>query len=121
MYHCSARRVTERRVAALWSFWRVVITSYSIHYTKLYEVESFLREYNLYSLQNLTIHEAVPGHYLQFALSNRHPSVLRSALWSGTFVEGWAVYAERVMIDAGYLDDDPLMRLINRKWRNNFV
>jgi uncharacterized protein (DUF885 family) len=80
------------------------------------QVESFLREYNLYSIQNLTIHEAVPGHYLQFALSNRHPSALRSALWSGPFVEGWAVYAERVMIDAGYLDNDPLMRLINRKW-----
>ncbi len=80
------------------------------------QVESFLREYNLYSVQNLTIHEAVPGHYLQLALSNRHPSALRSALWSGPFVEGWAVYAERVMIDAGYLDNDPLMRLINRKW-----
>ena len=80
------------------------------------QVESFLREYNLYSIQNLTIHEAVPGHYLQLALSNRHPSALRSALWSGPFVEGWAVYAERVMIDAGYLDDDPLMRLVNRKW-----
>ena len=80
------------------------------------QVESFLREYNLYSIQNLTIHEAVPGHYLQLALSNRHPSALRSALWSGPFVEGWAVYAERVMIDAGYLDNDPLMRLVNRKW-----
>jgi uncharacterized protein (DUF885 family) len=80
------------------------------------QVTSFLREYNLYSIQNLTIHEAVPGHYLQLALSNRHPSTLRSALWSGPFVEGWAVYAERVMIDAGYLDNDPLMRLINRKW-----
>ena len=80
------------------------------------QVESFLREYNLYSVQNLTIHEAVPGHYLQLALSNRHPSALRSALWSGPFVEGWAVYAERVMIDEGYLDNDPLMRLINRKW-----
>jgi len=80
------------------------------------QVESFLREYNLYSIQNLTIHEAVPGHYLQLALSNRHPSAVRSALWSGPFVEGWAVYAERVMIDAGYLDHDPLMRLINRKW-----
>jgi uncharacterized protein (DUF885 family) len=80
------------------------------------QVESFLREYNLYSIQNLTIHEAVPGHYLQLALSNRHPSALRSALWSGPFVEGWAVYAERVMIDEGYLDHDPLMRLINRKW-----
>ena len=80
------------------------------------QVASFLREYNLYSIQNLTIHEAVPGHYLQLALSNRHPSALRSALWSGPFVEGWAVYAERVMIDEGYLDHDPLMRLINRKW-----
>ena len=80
------------------------------------QVESFLREYNLYSIQNLTIHEAVPGHYLQLALSNRYPSILRSALWSGPFFEGWAVYAERVMIEQGYLDHDPLMRLINRKW-----
>ena len=80
------------------------------------QVESFLREYNLLSLQDLTIHEAVPGHYLQLALSNRYPSALRSVLWSGPFVEGWAVYAERVMIDAGYLDHDPLMRLINLKW-----
>ena len=80
------------------------------------QVESFLREYNLLSIQNLTIHEGVPGHYLQLALSNRYPSALRSVLWSGPFVEGWAVYAERVMIDEGYLDHDPLMRLINLKW-----
>jgi uncharacterized protein (DUF885 family) len=80
------------------------------------QVNSFLREYNLYSIQDLTIHEGVPGHYLQLALSNRYPSTLRSVLWSGPFVEGWAVYAERVMIDEGYLDNDPLMRLINLKW-----
>jgi uncharacterized protein (DUF885 family) len=80
------------------------------------QVNSFLREYNLYSIQDLTIHEGVPGHYLQLALSNRYPSTLRSVLWSGPFVEGWAVYAERVMIDEGYLDHDPLMRLINLKW-----
>ena len=80
------------------------------------QVNSFLREYNIYSIQDLTIHEGVPGHYLQLALSNRYPSVLRSVLWSGPFVEGWAVYAERVMIDEGYLDNDPLMRLINLKW-----
>lgn len=79
------------------------------------QVLSFLREYNWYSLHNLTMHEAMPGHYLQVALSNRHPSVLRRLLWSGPFVEGWAVYGERVMIDAGYLDGDPLMRLINLK------
>lgn len=80
------------------------------------QVNSFLREYNILSIQDLTIHEGVPGHYLQLALSNRHPSTLRSVLWSGPFVEGWAVYAERVMIDEGYLDYDPLMRLINLKW-----
>jgi len=80
------------------------------------QVESFLREYNLYSLQDLTIHEGVPGHYLQLALSNRYPSTLRSVLWSGPFVEGWAVYAEQVMIEAGYQDNDPLQRLITLKW-----
>jgi uncharacterized protein (DUF885 family) len=80
------------------------------------QVGSFLREYNLWSIQNLTLHEAMPGHYLQLALSNRYPSTLRAVLWSGPFVEGWAVYGERVMIDAGYLDNAPLMRLINLKW-----
>jgi len=80
------------------------------------QVNSFLREYNILSIQDLTIHEGVPGHYLQIALSNRYPSALRSTLWSGPMVEGWAVYAERMMIDEGYLDYDPLMRLINLKW-----
>lgn len=80
------------------------------------QVKSFLREYNLYSIQDLTIHEGVPGHYLQLSLSNRYPSTLRAVLGSGPFIEGWAVYAERVMIDEGYLDHDPLMRLINLKW-----
>ena len=80
------------------------------------QAESFLREYNLLSLQDLTIHEGVPGHYLQIALSNRYPSPLRSVLWSGPFVEGWAVYAEEMMIDNGYMDGDPLMKLINLKW-----
>ncbi len=80
------------------------------------QVESFLREYNIYSLQDLTIHEGVPGHYLQIALSNRYPSILRSVLYSGPFVEGWAVYAEGMMIEEGYQDNDPLQRLITLKW-----
>ncbi|MEE8156858.1 MAG: DUF885 domain-containing protein [Gammaproteobacteria bacterium] len=80
------------------------------------QVESFLREYNLVSLQDLTIHEAMPGHYLQLALSNRYPSTLRAVLASGPFVEGWAVYAEEIMVKAGYLDNDPKLRLSNLKW-----
>ncbi len=80
------------------------------------QVESFLREYNMLSMQDLTIHEAVPGHSLQLAHSNRYPSTLRAVLWSGPFVEGWAVYAEQMMIEQGYLNHDPLMKLINLKW-----
>ncbi|HEY5622857.1 MAG TPA: DUF885 domain-containing protein [Gammaproteobacteria bacterium] len=77
---------------------------------------SFLREYNLLSIEDLTIHEAMPGHYLQLSHSNRYPSVLRAVLSSGPFIEGWAVYAERLMIEQGYLENEPLMRLINLKW-----
>ena len=80
------------------------------------QVTSFLREYNSRSIAELTIHEAMPGHYLQIAHSNRYPSVLRALLASGPFVEGWAVYSERVMIDEGFRRDDPLMRLVQLKW-----
>lgn len=80
------------------------------------QTDSFLREYNTRSIHNLTIHEAMPGHYLQLAHSNQYPSTLRKVLASGPFIEGWAVYTERVMLDAGYLDGDPLMKLIQLKW-----
>jgi uncharacterized protein (DUF885 family) len=80
------------------------------------QVDSFLREYNTRSIHNLTIHEAMPGHYLQLAHANRYPSTLRAVLASGPFIEGWAVYTEGVMIQQGYLDGDPLMKLIQLKW-----
>jgi len=80
------------------------------------QVDSFLREYNARSIANLTIHEAMPGHYLQIAHSNRYPSVLRAMLFSGPFVEGWAVYTERVMQEQGFRAGDPLMRLVQLKW-----
>jgi len=80
------------------------------------QTDSFLREYNTRSIHNLTIHEAMPGHYLQLAHSNKYPSTLRKVLASGPFIEGWAVYTERVMIDQGYMNGDPLMKLIQLKW-----
>lgn len=80
------------------------------------QVTSFLREYNDRSVANLTIHEAMPGHYLQIAHSNRYPSLLRAMLFSGPFVEGWAVYTERVMQEQGFRAGDPLMRLVQLKW-----
>jgi len=80
------------------------------------QVRSFLREYNLRSLHNLTIHEAMPGHFLQLAHSNRYPGKLRAVLSSGVFIEGWAVYGEHLLCEQGFLDGDPLMRLIVLKW-----
>jgi hypothetical protein len=51
-------------------------------------VESFFREYNDSMLQELTIHEAMPGHYLQLAHANRFraPTLVRAVVFSGTFV-----------------------------------
>ena len=80
------------------------------------QLHSFLREYNLRSLHNLSVHEAMPGHFLQLTHSNRYPSTLRAMLSSGVFIEGWAVYAENMMVAQGLLDGDPLMRLVVLKW-----
>jgi uncharacterized protein (DUF885 family) len=78
--------------------------------------ESFLREYNSRMIQLLTIHEAMPGHYLEGAHSAQYPSTLRAVLRSGLFAEGWAVYTERMMADAGYDNADPLFNLVQRKF-----
>jgi uncharacterized protein (DUF885 family) len=80
------------------------------------EVESFLREYNARQLRLLTIHEAVPGHYLQLAWSNRCDSLPRAVFGSGVFAEGWAVYMTQVMVDAGYGAHDPALRLNHWKY-----
>jgi uncharacterized protein (DUF885 family) len=81
------------------------------------QTTSFLREYNTRAIQELTIHEAMPGHLLQGAHSNRYPSTLRAYLSSGTMVEGWGMYAEDIMREAGYLGGDPLYQLVHLKWR----
>ncbi|HVP61105.1 MAG TPA: DUF885 domain-containing protein [Myxococcaceae bacterium] len=65
-------------------------------------VESFFREYNASMLADLTVHEAMPGHYLQIMHSNAFPSKLRAVLASGPFVEGWAVYSEWLMASKGF-------------------
>jgi len=67
-------------------------------------------------LRLLTIHEAVPGHYLQLAYSNRCPSLVRAIFQSGVFAEGWAVYVTQVMMDVGYGADDPALMLVHWKF-----
>ena len=79
-------------------------------------VKSFMEEYNRYILQILTIHEAYPGHYVQLEYANRHPSLIRKIFSSGVFAEGWAVYTEKVMLDEGFGNGDPKLRLHQLKW-----
>jgi uncharacterized protein (DUF885 family) len=68
------------------------------------QVTSFYREYNDWMLKDLVVHEGMPGHYLQIAHGNRFsaPTIVRALFRSGSFVEGWAVYAERLMADNGF-------------------
>ena len=67
-------------------------------------VESFYREYNNHMIRDLTVHEAMPGHFLQLAHSRRFRAAtrVRALGWSGPFVEGWAVYTEEAMADLGF-------------------
>ncbi|KRG37342.1 hypothetical protein ARC20_16830 [Stenotrophomonas panacihumi] len=78
--------------------------------------DSFLREYNSRMIHLLSIHEGIPGHYLEGWHSSKFPSTLRAVLRSGMFAEGWAVYTERMMQEQGYLDNDPLFHLVQLKF-----
>ena len=82
-------------------------------------VLSFFREYNNYMLDNLTIHEAVPGHYLQLMHSNQFkaPTKIRAIFASGTFIEGWATYAEQLMVEAGYGGPELKMQQLKMRLR----
>jgi uncharacterized protein (DUF885 family) len=67
-------------------------------------VDSFYREYNTHMVRNLTVHEAMPGHYLQLAHARRYrgSTRTRAVARSGSFIEGWAVYAEQAVADRGF-------------------
>jgi hypothetical protein len=67
-------------------------------------VRSFYREYNNHMLHNLTVHEAMPGHVEQLSHARRYrgETLVRAVFGSGTFIEGWAVYAEELMAARGY-------------------
>ncbi|WP_199609475.1 DUF885 domain-containing protein [Flocculibacter collagenilyticus] len=80
------------------------------------QAESYLREYNHWILQILNIHEAIPGHYVQLVYANESPSLIKSVFGNGAMIEGWAVYAERMMLEEGYGNFEPEMWLMYYKW-----
>lgn len=78
-------------------------------------MESKLREYNVFNLRLLVVHEAMPGHYVQGEFANsvepKERRVLRALFSNGPNVEGWAQYITQVMLDEGYMDKSPEMKL----------
>ena len=81
--------------------------------------ESFFREYNNYEIRDLTVHEAMPGHYLQLAHANEFsaPTLVRAIFRSGTFIEGWAVYCEQMMAEQGYGGPEVKMQQLKMRLR----
>jgi uncharacterized protein (DUF885 family) len=81
--------------------------------------ESFYREYNNYMIRDLTVHEAMPGHYLQLAHANQFhaPTFVRAIFQSGPFIEGWAVYCEQVMAEQGYGGPEVKMQQLKMRLR----
>jgi uncharacterized protein (DUF885 family) len=82
-------------------------------------IESKLREYNRYGMMQITIHEAMPGHYVQFQFANalepKSRRVLRSVYGNGPYVEGWALYTQQMMSDEGFMNNSPELRLTMMK------
>jgi len=82
-------------------------------------METYFREYNNYMLTDLTIHEAMPGHYLHATHANRYkaPTLIRSIFGSGTFTEGWATYCEQLMVDQGFGGPELKMQMLKMRLR----
>lgn len=82
-------------------------------------VDSFFREYNDAMVENLTVHEAMPGHFLQGAVANTYKgdTVVRSLFGSGLFAEGWAVYCEQLMAKAGFGGPEVRMQQLKMRLR----
>jgi uncharacterized protein (DUF885 family) len=81
------------------------------------QARSYLREYNKWSMYDLTLHEGMPGHLLQLAHSNGYKSRLRAFLQSGSMIEGWACYSQDVMADTEFLNRDPRYLLAHYKFQ----
>jgi uncharacterized protein (DUF885 family) len=73
--------------------------------------EEHLRLFNAPVMQLITIHEAFPGHYIQFLYAKQYPTKTRKLTYCGSNVEGWAHYCEQMTVEEGYGDGDPKIRL----------
>lgn len=85
------------------------------------KVDGYLSFFNPGKLGNLAVHECFPGHFVTDGWLKRVPSMTRRLCMSGTSLEGWAHYAEQMMVEEGFAADDPMLRigqLQDALWRN---
>ncbi len=80
------------------------------------KAQAFLREYNRRMLHILSMHEAMPGHYVQLTHADRAGSLVNRIFRNGAMTEGWGLYAERLMLEEGFGDQEPEMWLLYYKW-----
>jgi uncharacterized protein (DUF885 family) len=73
--------------------------------------EEWMKTFNNSEMPGTSIHEVYPGHYVQFLWIDKNPSKIRKLIYSGTNAEGWAHYCEQMMLDEGYGNGDPKLRL----------
>jgi uncharacterized protein (DUF885 family) len=82
-------------------------------------IDSKLREYSESGMQHVVVHEAMPGHYVQGEYANQiqplSRRLLRNLYGNNPYLEGWAVYAQKLMAEQGYLSDTPGYALILQK------
>jgi uncharacterized protein (DUF885 family) len=74
-------------------------------------VEEWMKTFNNSMIPGTTIHEVYPGHFVQFLWIDQVPAKIRKLIYSGTNAEGWAHYCEQMILDEGYGNGDPKLRL----------
>src|SRR6185436_12395864 len=75
------------------------------------KVEQWMQGFNRGTITSTAIHEVYPGHYTQFLWLQAAPSKTRKVLYNASNAEGWAHYTEQMMLDEGYGNHDPRLRL----------
>ncbi|MEP6779835.1 MAG: DUF885 domain-containing protein [Gemmatimonadaceae bacterium] len=75
------------------------------------EAEEFMHQWYYAMISNVSVHEVYPGHYTQFLYARQFPTDVRKVYGANTNIEGWAHYAEQMMLDEGFHANDPKYRL----------
>ncbi len=70
-------------------------------------IAEHMAAFNVGTIISTAVHEAYPGHYVQFLWQDRFPSTIRKLIGANTNIEGWAHYCEQMMLDEGYAAAPP--------------